>query len=65
LIETRKKKFKKGFKIKVQENRLLKQQKEYDEEIKKLNETISRLENHLAEQSKEVAEVSFYNVAFY
>jgi hypothetical protein len=45
----------------VQESRLAKQQKEYDEEIKKLNETIRRLENHLAEQTKEVAEVRIKN----
>lgn len=34
-----------------------KQQKEYESEIRMLNETIHRLENHLAEQSKNVAEV--------
>jgi hypothetical protein len=36
---------------------LEKQQKEYESEIRMLNETIHRLENHLAEQSKNVAEV--------
>lgn len=35
---------------------MLKKQKEYENEIKSLNETIQRLENHLAEQSKTVAE---------
>lgn len=43
-------------KNKVQEERLLKKQKEYENEIRSLNETIQRLENHLAEQSKSVAE---------
>ena len=42
----------------MQEDRLLKQQKEYENEIKLLNETIQRLENHLAEQTKQVAQVS-------
>lgn len=42
----------------MQEDRLLKQQKEYENEIKMLNETIHRLENHLAEQTKQVAQVS-------
>ena len=35
----------------------MKKQKEYENEIRFLNETIQRLENHLAEQSKAVAEV--------
>ncbi len=34
----------------------MRQQKEYDNEIRMLNETIRRLENHLAEQTKSVAE---------
>jgi chromosome segregation ATPase len=42
--------------IQVQEERLFKQQKEYENEIRQLNETIQRLEDHLAEQSKTVAE---------
>ena len=35
----------------------MKKQKEYENEIRFLNETVQRLENHLAEQSKAVAEV--------
>ncbi len=40
----------------MQEARLLRQQKEYDNEIRNLNETVRSLENHLAEQTKSVAE---------
>jgi hypothetical protein len=36
----------------------MRKQNEYENEIRLLNETIQRLENHLAEQSKSVAEVS-------
>lgn len=42
--------------LKIQEERLNKKQKEYEAEIRSLNETIQRLENHLAEQSKQAAE---------
>lgn len=34
----------------------MRKQKEYESEIRNLNETIQRLENHLAEQTKSVAE---------
>lgn len=40
----------------VQEERLARKQKDYENEIKNLNVIIQRLENHLAEQSKMVAE---------
>lgn len=40
----------------VHEEKLMRQQKEYESEIRQLNATILRLENHLAEQSKQVAE---------
>ena len=40
----------------VQEDRLIRKQKEYENEIRNLNDTIQRLECHLAEQSKSVAE---------
>ncbi|CAF0756300.1 unnamed protein product [Brachionus calyciflorus] len=43
-------------KLRLQEERLSRQQKDYETEIRNLNETIQRLENHLAEQSKNVAE---------
>ena len=42
--------------LSVQEDRLARKQKEYEKEIKNLNDTIQRLESHLAEQSKMVAE---------
>jgi len=42
--------------LKVQEERLMRKQKEYEIEIKNLNDTIQRLESHLAEQTKSVAE---------
>jgi seryl-tRNA synthetase len=44
-------------KISAQEERLIRQQKEYENEVRQLSETIQRLENHLAEQTKETAEV--------
>ena len=44
------------FIFQVHEQRLARQQKDYENEIRNLNETIQRLENHLAEQSKMVAE---------
>ena len=40
----------------VHEQRLMKQQAEYENEIRVLNETVQRLENHLAEQTKQMAE---------
>ena len=42
---------------KVHEERVLKQQREYENEIKLLNETIQRLENHLSEQTRLVTQV--------
>lgn len=42
----------------VHEERVLKQQREYENEIKILNETIQRLENHLSEQTRLVTQVN-------
>lgn len=42
--------------LKLQEERINKQLREYEVESKRLHETIDRLENHLAEQMKLVAE---------
>jgi hypothetical protein len=43
-----------------QEERLMRKQKEYENEIKLLSGTIQRLESHLSEQTKSVAEVLFF-----
>nr|BAJ98229.1 predicted protein [Hordeum vulgare subsp. vulgare] len=42
--------------LKAQESRLFKQQKEYENEIRLLNDMVQKLENHLAEQTKTASE---------
>lgn len=41
----------------MQEEKVARQLREYEQESRRLHETIQRLEDHLAEQTKAVAEV--------